>query len=100
MRLRKERRKREVRGGQGVLEVDEGRAGEVAGGWWADSTGCTAAAVAARGSHHSSAIFPTSPPIYLAVFVPVASHQLERVNNKKRGGENGERDLLGFVKEK
>lgn len=76
MRLRNERRKREVRGGQGVLEVDEGRAGEVAGGWWADSTGCTAAAVAVRGSHHSSAIFPTSPPIYLAVFVLVASHQL------------------------
>lgn len=89
-----------MRGGQGVLEVDEGRAGEVAGGWWADSTGCTAAAVAVRGSHHSSAIFPTSPPIYLAVFVLVASHQLESANNKKRGGENGERDLLGFVKEK
>lgn len=37
-----------MRGGQGVLEVDEGRAGEVAGGWWADSTGCTAAAVCCK----------------------------------------------------
>lgn len=88
-----------MRGGQRVLEVDEGRAGEVAGEWWADSTACTAAA-AARGSHHSSAIFPTSPPIYPAFFVPVSSHQPERENNKKRGSENGERDLLGFVKEK
>lgn len=52
-----------MRGGRRALEVDEGRAGRGAGGWWADSTACTAAA-AVIGLHHSSAIFTMSPPIY------------------------------------
>lgn len=56
-------RKREVRGGQSALEVDEVRAGGGAGGWWADITACAAVA-AVIGSHHSAAIFTMSPPIY------------------------------------
>lgn len=40
----------------------KGGQGGGAGGWWADSAACAPAAVI--GSHHTSAIFTVSPPIF------------------------------------
>ena len=62
-RKRRKRRKREPRGGRRASEGDEGRAWGSAGELRVDSTACTAAS-AVIGSHHSSAIFTMSPPIY------------------------------------
>ncbi|KAI3363640.1 hypothetical protein L3Q82_001272 [Scortum barcoo] len=85
-------RKRGARGGRRALEVDEGRAGGGAGGRRADSTACTAAA-AVIGSHHSSAIFPVSPPIYPHCLRACRfSSEGESEQQKERLRRRGERD--------